>query len=565
MNLESIIKDTVTKSVNVAKNGVLKLVTSVCDKFDLEKIIDDAIDNSNGRKPEISYGRLAKMFVGSICDQHTPLYLMPEYFADKDVKGLFDVDDVSKLNDQRFGLLLDRLSEINLKKLFSTLSIAAYKEFGIAIKNINYDTTSKVMWGEYSTPDNNIAKLDITFGHSKQKRNDKKQLKIGIGTANGFVIDAKVLDGNEDDKTYNKENIEDAKELVNQIDIGNEDFHYVADSALFTKPTLDKLNNGNNKMLFITRAPNNINKIKELKKTILTDKDKFEDIVIKNSHEKTLNYKINECIDEYEGHECKFAVCFSEALIATKTRSINNKVEKEHKDIMKFIKAYKKKAFSSNEKAELEITDIKEKQFTNFKYHEITVRTQKVDRKQLKPRNKELEALNYMLEFEVSKKEESIKNLIEYESTFVLATNDMKLTGKEILKEYKTQSEVEQKFKALKSPLFMNSLFLKKAERVESMVYLILIALMVSSIMEYKVREYLKKNEESIIGPGRIRMRNVTLRSIYRLFENIYSCIVTTDYNIVSVLKDDLSEAQRTILKALGIKEEIFVINSYST
>jgi len=292
--------DKLLNNVKICKDGILNLVSEVCDKFNFEKIIDNAIDTSQGRPPEISYGKLVKMFIGSICDHHSPLYLMDKYFEDKDIKGLFGIDDVSKLNDQRFETMLDRFYEANPREIYSTLSISAYKEFGIEIKNINYDTTSKVMWGDYETPDGNISKVNITYGHSKQKRNDKKQIKVGIGTSSGFVVDAKVVDGNKDDKVYNKDNIDDANNLVNKLGLDKEKFHYVADSALFTKDTLDKLNQEDKKLLFITRAPNTINKVKEMINKVITNEEELEEIVLKNAHEKNVTYKIKECINEYE-------------------------------------------------------------------------------------------------------------------------------------------------------------------------------------------------------------------------------------------------------------------------
>jgi len=85
--------------------------------------------------------------------------------------------------------------------------------------------TSKVMWGEYERtgnslkPEGEISHISIDFGHSKNKRSDKKQIKIGLGTTAGIVTDAKVLSGNMDDKTYNnnKENIEDVDKLLTEI------------------------------------------------------------------------------------------------------------------------------------------------------------------------------------------------------------------------------------------------------------------------------------------------------------------------------------------------------------
>jgi transposase len=77
------------------------------------------------------------------------------------------------------------------------------------------------------------------------------------------------------------------------------------------------------------------------------------------------------------------------------------------------------------------------------------------------------------------------------------------LTGEEILTEYKTQSSVEKKFQQLKSPHFVNSLYLDTPERIEALTYMILISMMILSIAEHVVRRELKATGEKIIGPER--------------------------------------------------------------
>ena len=128
---------------------------------------------------------------------------------------------------------------------------------GSSSKTSISDTTSKVMWGEYeqtapSLDSGKIGNIPIDFGHSKEKRGDKRQIKIGLGTTNGLVTDAKVLSGNMGDKTYNKENLEDVDRLLDAMQVDHDKFYYIADSSLFTA---DNIANGHN-IRFITRMRN---------------------------------------------------------------------------------------------------------------------------------------------------------------------------------------------------------------------------------------------------------------------------------------------------------------------
>src|SRR5665648_1254157 len=93
------------------------------------------------------------------------------------------------------------------------------------------------MWGNYETTEGKIGVISIDFGHSKARRPDKKQIKMGIGTANGTIVDAKVLSGNMSDKTYNKENIDDVVKLLDQLQVDKTTFYYC---LLYTSDAADE-------------------------------------------------------------------------------------------------------------------------------------------------------------------------------------------------------------------------------------------------------------------------------------------------------------------------------------
>jgi transposase len=209
--------------------------------------------------------------------------------------------ELSQLNDDRFGNFLDAFYDAGCRNIFREISGRAFTEYGLKVKNINYDTTSKVMWGAYEYTNNSsdsnddISYISIDFGHSKDKRDDKKQIKIGLGTTNGVVTDAKVLSGNMDDKTYNKENLEDVDELLTQMKVDRNEFYYIADSALFTTKNIEKANEHHIK--FITRMPDNIKVAKKFLDTPLPND--AQSITIKNAHDEEIVYKLIDTQEEY--------------------------------------------------------------------------------------------------------------------------------------------------------------------------------------------------------------------------------------------------------------------------
>lgn len=59
---------------------------------------------------------------------------------------------------------------IGPRKIFGKLNSQSFVNYGIEVTNINYDTTSKVMWGTYETEELKEGVISIDFAYSKQKR-----------------------------------------------------------------------------------------------------------------------------------------------------------------------------------------------------------------------------------------------------------------------------------------------------------------------------------------------------------------------------------------------------------
>jgi len=114
----------------------------------------------------------------------------------------------------------------------------------------------------------------------------------------------------------------------------------------------------------------------------------------------------------------------------------------------------------------------------------------------------------------------------------VLCSTDLEISAKKLLREYKTQDSVEKKFQRLKSPQFVNSLYLESPKRIEAMAYLMMIAVMALSVAEYVVRRRLKADDDFIIGPGKIKMKRPTMMAIYQIFYTVQTMVIHTPSGI---------------------------------
>ena len=63
-----------------------------------------------------------------------------------------------------------------------------------------------------------------------------------------------------------------------------------------------------------------------------------------------------------------------------------------------------------------------------------------------------------------------------------------------LLSLYKSQIGIEKNFSFLKDPAIVNSIFLKKAERIEALGMILLISLLIWRLMERSMRQYVEPN-----------------------------------------------------------------------
>lgn len=550
----------IVETYTVGKEG---FIVALCEALGASALIDQALACPSGRPPEIPYGVLSMMMMVNMCDDHRPVYRLREYYEDTDLEGLFHYPiSLNQINDDRFGGFLDRFQEADCRKIFSQIAAKAVTLYGIQVKSINFDTTSKVMWGNYETAEGTLGVIKIDFGHSKDKRNDKKQIKYSIGCANGLVVDASVLAGNKDDKTYNTDTLKQLDNTLGNLKVNKEEFYYIADSALFSQDNLDLA--GEKNIHLITRIPDNVLIAKEAIKDAVDQLTDLQVVTIKNAKGDNLTYRLLERISEYQGHPLKIAVCYSEGLKATKEKTIAKAVEKEADKIAKLAKSLAKREFACEEDVCLESSKIQLKDIKKLAYHDIEfkIRVEECLRRgrPSKDTSSKVQGHRYYLELKWSPSEALIERAIQENCCFVLCSNDLRIKGETLLQEYKTQDSVEKKFQQLKSPQFVNSIYLESPERIEAFSYLMLICMLILSVAEYVVRRGLAQDQDHIIGPGNIKMKRPTQRAIYDIFYAVRIRVICHpdrpwERSYVRPLNDSLLK----VLRYLQIPEDTFI------
>lgn len=141
------------------------------------------------------------------------------------------------------------------------------------------------------------------------------------------------------------------------------------------------------------------------------------------------------------------------------------------------------------------------------------------------------------------------------ESTFVLITTEFKRDDADILREYKQQISVENRFRLLKMPVYLGEVYLKNEKRIQALGYVFLMVLLLASYLEYRVRKSLKERGEGVRLPGNKQTATPSLATIFEVLEPIQVVILGG----VRYFPDNLPAQARKMIEWAGFEPEIYL------
>jgi transposase len=157
--------------------------------------------------------------------------------------------------------------------------------------------------------------------------------------------------------------------------------------------------------------------------------------------------------------------------------------------------------------------------------------------------------------------EETLEELRRKESTFILITSirdDARLADEEVLRAYKEQYQVEQRFRFLKSPYLVGPIYLHNKKRVKAFGYVMMMAVLLYSVLERLIRKAMEKETEPLILPGKRKSFAPTALSILELLETILVMKVQMQGQSLRVLPDHTEKQLDRILTLLEFDQGIY-------
>jgi transposase len=153
----------------------LPIVKEYAHRMGFVEIVNRALTCGMHTSP----GKVLLGLVMNVLCGRSPLYRVEEFFRIRDVALLLGDDMMAEnLNDDAIGRVLDRIYNYGTWKIFSEVSLQAFRHFDVDCSVVHQDTTSVSVWGEYKpSPADPII---ITNGFSKDKRPDLKQFIFSL-------------------------------------------------------------------------------------------------------------------------------------------------------------------------------------------------------------------------------------------------------------------------------------------------------------------------------------------------------------------------------------------------
>ncbi|NOW82810.1 transposase [Clostridium beijerinckii] len=558
--------------MQIFSEGHLPIVSGVYDQLKIGKKIDEVV-SWDKEKCKLSPGEAVKALILNILSGYDPLYMISEFYKDKDVEKLVGESiNYTEINEFAIGRNLDKIYDSDAKKVYSHVVLTALKLENIDVKAIHWDTTSKSFSGDYErvipeVQDDKKYPINITFGHSKDYRRDLKQMKFGVGTTKDKLpLFCDVLSGNEDDKKWNGNVIKRIEEELSSVDLSN--ILHVADSALVTTDNLKEINDETYK--FISRLPGTFSLEAKLIKKAIRTPEKWEDLSTLGKNKKRASkYRIQSFKDVIGEKKYRFVVCHSSNLAEQNMKTLERNIEKEKSETKKaFDKAISRDGYFCEADAQKAILKFEDK--LKLKYHTLKYTMQENEqikkRSGVKGRRKKDEIPEtekvYIFQYELIEDKDKINQRKEEIGMFVLITNELNeenLSNKELLMEYKDQNSVESTFKILKSPSYVDAIFLNKPERIEAFGYVMVLAVLLMNLIERRICEKLKLESEEINLLGRRKTFSPTATALFKVFEKVKVVAIPLGAGIQRIIPGGLDKNQKRILKLCGLGEEIYL------
>jgi transposase len=459
------------------------------------------------------------------------------------------------IQDDRIGQALERFYQGRHKDVFFHLALRAIKVFEIDCSQIHQDTTTVTFSGKYAGWS---ASELLAYGNNKDHRPDLKQLVLGLSvTADGSVpLVHKIYDGNQTDDRLHSENHQRLRQLLKRAD-----FIYVADCKLATEGNLRRIAAFDGR--FVSVMPRTWKEDALFRQSVREGKVQWDRLLSRPN-----NRKPDSQIDHYylaagdhhaKGYRLLWIKSSQKADQDAQTRAHGlAKALDALRALQARLNRYTLKSRAAIRQAMEKI--LREHDVENL--IDCRLDSQRVSKKKYnqpgRPSGAQKGTFIWNTEFSLSFKQnqQAIQLLALTDGVFPLITNLNKkdYSEKRVLKIYKFQPFLEKRHSQIKTWQQVTPVLLKKAERVVAYLHVHVMALMVATLIERKLRKAMRARHLPALPlyPENRPCPYPTLFDIVRAFRGVERYEVIQADNI-TLFPASLTPLQKQLLEMLEV------------
>ena len=547
-----------TEEIVITDAKHLPIVKAYARKIGIVETIDQMVNT----QMELSPGYAILAMVLDTLSGRTPLYRLAEFFEEMDTELLLGSPiEPERFCDNNLGRSMDKIFESGTQKIFSKIAQNALRAFEVDPRRLHFDTTSVNVFGDYDLVD---PPFDITYGYSKDKRPDLKQFLISMLCVDRNIpILGTTTDGNASDKTLNNELLTNISKHMANHGLKPGAYIYVSDSAFVTE---DNLNKSDGQTWILTRLPATYNECGRIIAQAVA-RDQWIEIgpLAEEPNRKKrpiAHYRAYEGTVELYGNTYRAIVVHSSAHDKRRHKRLDRMLKKDRKQLEVDCKQATATAYYCREDAQAAGEKLIRK--SQSSYHNLQIDVEKVPKygrgRPAAGKPRKIERYEYQLTAAILEAPEKVNPLRQEAGCFVLLTNLLDnqedWPASELLSLYKSQIGIERNFSFLKDPAIVNSIFLKKAERIEVLGLVLLISLLIWRLMERSMRQYIEINDCTLPGWVRRKTKKPTAFMMTTKFGSIKVITIGLHRRLAKPLK----QFQLEYLKAMGVNEKVFTV-----
>jgi len=555
--------------VLVERLGPLPLVNHVLDRLELPALLAQHVPTSPARCA-LPFATGLGVLLRSIIVEREPIYRQQELLRTFTPAGFgLTAAEAAALRDDQLGRALDHLFTADRGTLLTAVIVAAVRQFAVQLTELHNDSTTVSFTGQYHAAHGRSVRGKrapaITYGHSKQRRPDLKQLLFILTTSadGGVPVQFRCADGNTNDDTTHIETWETLCQLA-----GRRDFLYVADSKLCTGEQMDYIDRRHGR--FVTVLPRSRSEDAEFREWILTHTPAWEEVWNRPHPRRRDGPRDIWRVFRYPlpSREGWPVMWVWNTLLAQHHDQVRRdrlaRLDQELDDVQYALAGPRprRRTRAAVEESVRALLD----QFQVARYLRVTVldapehRYRQEHRGRPGPgtRYRRITRDRFRLVWQTD--DEAVTRDRTSDGMFPLLTNDRTLTPRAVLEAYQRQPQIEKRFEELKTVYEIAPVFLKNEGRIEAFFFLYFLALLVQALIEREVRQAMQREgiDDLALYPEDRSSRRPTAEQILRLFSLAERHTVLVGDEVVQVVLPELTPLQKQVLHLLGISERVY-------